>query len=53
MELLVDNPTTAKFVFKYVPKTHKFVLKVTDGQQLVMKKCKGDVTVYSHRNSRS
>ena len=41
MELLVYNPTASRFVLKYVPKTHKFILKVTDGDQTVMKKCKG------------
>ncbi len=50
MELLVDNPTTARYVLKYVPKTHKFLLKITDGQQIVMKKCKGEVSLISFRN---
>ena len=40
MDLLVYNPTASKFVLKYLPKTHKFILKVTDGDQIVMKKCK-------------
>lgn len=43
MDLLIENPTQSKFVLKYVPKTHKFVLKVSDGSRLVMRKCKGDV----------
>jgi hypothetical protein len=41
MDLIIENPTQAKFVLKYVPKLHKFVLKVTDGTRIVMRKCKG------------
>lgn len=41
MDLLIENPTQAKFVLKYVPKLHKFVLKVTDGTRIVMRKCRG------------
>jgi hypothetical protein len=43
MDLIIENPTQAKFVLKYVPKLHKFVLKVTDGSRIVMRKCKGEV----------
>lgn len=39
MDLLVENPTISKFVIKFIPKTRKFVLKVTDGNRIVIKKC--------------
>jgi len=41
MEILVENPTQSRFTLKYLPKIHKFVLKVTDDDLMVMKKCKG------------
>jgi hypothetical protein len=43
LDLLADSPTLAKFTIKYIPKTHKFILKVGDGSRLVMRKCTGDV----------
>jgi hypothetical protein len=52
MELLVENPTASKFMMKYIPKTHKFILKVTDGYQIVMKKCKAEVNFLLFRNLR-
>ena len=50
MELLVENPTASKFVLKYIPKTHKFILKVTDGYQIVLKKCKAEVKLLLFRS---
>ena len=50
MELLVDNPTASRFVLKYIPRTRKFILKVTDDIQFVMKKCKEDVSILIVRN---
>lgn len=50
MDLIVENPTQSKYVLKYLPKTHKFVLKVTDGNRLIMRKCKEEVfySLYSN-----
>jgi hypothetical protein len=50
LDILADSPTLAKFTIKYIPKTHKFVLKVGDGSRLVMRKCTGDVKQYLCRN---
>ena len=38
MQILVERPTDARYTIKYLPKTNSFVLKVTDGQAIVMKK---------------
>jgi hypothetical protein len=51
MELLVYDPTASWFVLKYIPKTHKFILKVTNGEHIVMKKCRAEVGVRLCRNS--
>lgn len=40
----MENPTQSRFMFKYLPKTHKFILKVTDDDLMVMKKCKAEVS---------
>lgn len=50
IDLLIENPTQSKFVLKYMPKLHKFVLKVTDGTRLVMRKCDGNVLNSLFRN---
>lgn len=42
MNILVENPAVAKFVMKYVVKNHRFLLKVTDGDRMVIKKCNAD-----------
>lgn len=42
MEILVQNPTFSKYTLKYDPKSHRFVLKVTDGNKIVLKKCNPD-----------
>lgn len=39
MPVLVDNPTISRYTIKFVPKNNEFVLKVTDGVRIVMKKC--------------
>ena len=38
MQILVERPTDARYTIKYLPKTNSFVLKVTDGQGMVMKR---------------
>lgn len=41
MPLLVDNPTQTRYTIKFLARRNIFVLKVTDGGKIVMKKCKG------------
>lgn len=46
MDLLIESPTHSKFVLKYLPKLHKFALKVTDGSRIVIRKCKAEVDIF-------
>lgn len=39
MPVLVENPTEARFTLKYIPRKNWFILKVTDGDRIVMKRC--------------
>lgn len=38
MEIIIDNPTTSRYVLKYIPNKNSFLIKVTDGRKIVMKK---------------
>ena len=38
MEILIENPTTSRYVLKYLPDKNTFLIKITDGQKIVMKK---------------
>lgn len=43
MQIVVENPTQARYVMKYQPKLNIFRLKVTDGRRIVMKKANASV----------
>lgn len=38
MQVLVENPVTSRYVLKYSSKKHAFVLKVTNGSTVVLKR---------------
>ena len=38
MEILIENPTTSRYVLKYIPEKNMFLIKITDGHKIVMKK---------------
>lgn len=38
MQVLVERPTIARLTIKYIPRKNWFVLKVTDGQTIVMRR---------------
>lgn len=38
MQILVENPVTSRYVLKYDNKKHTFILKVTNGSNVVLKK---------------
>lgn len=39
MPILIENPIEARYTLKYIPRRNWFILKVTDGARLVMKRC--------------
>lgn len=38
MQIIVENPVTSRYVIKYNYKKHAFILKVTNGPSVVLKK---------------
>ena len=36
----MENPVEGKVTLKYAPKTEKFVVKATDGNNMFLHKCK-------------
>ncbi len=43
MQILVESPVTSRYVMKYNSKKHAFVLKVTNGSNVVVKRCNADL----------
>ena len=39
MQILVESPVTSRYVMKYNSKKHAFVLKVTNGSNVVVYRC--------------
>ncbi|MCL4123682.1 UNVERIFIED_CONTAM: hypothetical protein GTU68_002109 [Idotea baltica] len=38
LQIVVENPTQTRYVMKFVPTKNYFILKVTDGRKICMKK---------------
>lgn len=38
MQILVEHPIDARYTIKYLPKKNYFILKVTNGQAIVMRR---------------
>ena len=58
MQILVDQPVLARCVIKYVPRRNEFVLKVTDGKAIAMKRAEASsefeqIEKFSHLVSRA
>ena len=42
MEIIMEKPTKSRFILKYNNKKHIFILKVTDGTKITLKKSNAD-----------
>lgn len=42
MEIIIENPIKSRYVLKYNNKKHIFILKVTDGTKITLKKSNAD-----------